>query len=710
MSQRIYVFDDFELDASNRVLRRNGEPLPLPAKAFDVLTLLVENRGNLVSKNDLFGNVWSGQFVEESNLTVQISHIRRALGERSQSPRYIETVPGFGYRFNAPDELQPESIETIERITIEHVETTDSLGPAALVTIGAAAACLIFAVVAGFYYLRTEKFASSPTAMVQTRLTNNGRVSRSAISSDGKLLAYVTNESDGNSLWIRQVGVANDRRIIPPTKAEFWGLTFDPNGGELFYVLFSSDSVDPRLYHVPALGGVAEFIPDVFAHSITFSPDGSRFAYVLPNSAANENHLVVQNRDGSAKKAIATRPHPSTYVYDGDFAVWSPDGGSIATIVNSFDQHSNFNTIVLVNPETGSEEPLGTEKWYNVGSMTWTDGGKELLIAAADSPTANSRVWSIPRTGGAPRPLTSDLMSYSSLSSYGKNGSFVARQTATVSGVSVAGENGAWREIVSEVGANAPVRWTGTGELIFRSAADGSPNLWSMDRDGRNRRQLTVGAGVDERGLCITSDQRFIVFVSWRSGKSNLWRVGIDGTDPVRLTDGDADAYPNCTADGTAVVFQRGLLSKPSLWRVPIEGGGAVPVFDKRAKWGALAPDGKRFSYFQMSGDKWSVGIAEFGNPGTSADFPVPDVLRRDRIIWGFGSDEIYFIGSERGAGDVIWRMTLDGGAVERVAFPGSDDVSDFDMNRRGDIVVSTSRKLSDVVEVAFGEPQLAAR
>ena len=123
-NRKIYSFDDFQLDAGNRQLRRDDKPLPLPAKAFDLLLALVENNGRLVEKDELFRNVWQDQIVEESNLTVHISQIRKALGENKNKPRYIETVPGYGYRFagnvsNLEDEEIVIETETLSRITIE---------------------------------------------------------------------------------------------------------------------------------------------------------------------------------------------------------------------------------------------------------------------------------------------------------------------------------------------------------------------------------------------------------------------------------------------------------------------------------------------------------------------------------------------------------------------------------------------------------------
>jgi len=87
------------LDVSNRQLLHDGRPVALAAKVFDMLAVLIEKGGRLVGKDELFSRVWPDQIVEESNLTVQVSAIRNALGERKENPPYIVTVPGHGYRF-----------------------------------------------------------------------------------------------------------------------------------------------------------------------------------------------------------------------------------------------------------------------------------------------------------------------------------------------------------------------------------------------------------------------------------------------------------------------------------------------------------------------------------------------------------------------------------------------------------------------------------
>jgi eukaryotic-like serine/threonine-protein kinase len=102
MEKEIYQFGPFSLDPAERLVLREGTPLSLTPKVFDTLVYLVRNHGRLLTKDELLREVWPDTFVEEVNLAVNVSTLRKLLGEGPQEGRYIMTVPGQGYRFVAP--------------------------------------------------------------------------------------------------------------------------------------------------------------------------------------------------------------------------------------------------------------------------------------------------------------------------------------------------------------------------------------------------------------------------------------------------------------------------------------------------------------------------------------------------------------------------------------------------------------------------------
>ena len=97
----LYEFGSFSFDAEERVLSREGKPLPLTPKTLELLHLLIKNQGRIVEKEKVMSEVWTGSFVEESNLTFTVRQLRKALGDDAREPTYIETVPRRGYRFIA---------------------------------------------------------------------------------------------------------------------------------------------------------------------------------------------------------------------------------------------------------------------------------------------------------------------------------------------------------------------------------------------------------------------------------------------------------------------------------------------------------------------------------------------------------------------------------------------------------------------------------
>jgi DNA-binding winged helix-turn-helix (wHTH) protein/TolB-like protein len=113
------------LDPAEHLLLRDGEPVSLTPKAFDLLVHLVEHQGRLVSKDQLLKALWPESFVEEANLTVSISALRKALGEKKGATQYIDTIPKRGYRFIARvDEIEKPPTDEIDspsgtKVTVE---------------------------------------------------------------------------------------------------------------------------------------------------------------------------------------------------------------------------------------------------------------------------------------------------------------------------------------------------------------------------------------------------------------------------------------------------------------------------------------------------------------------------------------------------------------------------------------------------------------
>jgi len=124
-----YEFGPFRLDTGERLLFRDGNVVPITPRLFDILLVLIENRGHILEKETVLKAVWQDTIVEEGNLTRNVSTIRKALGDSPNEPQYIQTIPWRGYRFVADVHEVPN--QTGELIIEEHsssriiIETED---------------------------------------------------------------------------------------------------------------------------------------------------------------------------------------------------------------------------------------------------------------------------------------------------------------------------------------------------------------------------------------------------------------------------------------------------------------------------------------------------------------------------------------------------------------------------------------------------------
>src|SRR5881398_1051338 len=100
--EHTFAFGPFRLLAAQRLLLEGDTPVRLGSRAFDILAALVERSGEVVAKQELIARAWPQTFVEEANLKMQVSALRRALGDGQGGHRYVATVPGRGYNFVAP--------------------------------------------------------------------------------------------------------------------------------------------------------------------------------------------------------------------------------------------------------------------------------------------------------------------------------------------------------------------------------------------------------------------------------------------------------------------------------------------------------------------------------------------------------------------------------------------------------------------------------
>ena len=417
--RKIYRFDEFQIDARKRVLLREGRPVTLNSKAFDLLLALATSGGRELSKDELMELVWRDQIVEENNLAVHIYNLRKILGERKDEHRYIITIPGVGYRFVAdvnetasePEELYIES-HTVSRIVVEEEDSSqtvkeDVIAPTALASLSkgetvngeavystaqaatataiaplvqsrhrksvllaaALVGLLLTAGVGGYWLYRNRSQASvipapeSRRQMTITRVTNGGQLGASSISPDGKFIAYIENAPAGaGTLFVQQTDTNTVLQLLEPADRTFGCTNFSPDGSLIYYVVFDKRDPYGALYSVPVLGGTPKRIMGNFSPCFSLSPDGKRVAFSRTDPENKRMSLIVAALDGGGEQTLLTRARDELGF--GFTLAWSPDGHLIAFSADPAPDDPVANrTILGVDVNSGATRPLTTERF-----------------------------------------------------------------------------------------------------------------------------------------------------------------------------------------------------------------------------------------------------------------------------------------------------------------------------------------------------------
>jgi Tol biopolymer transport system component len=430
--------------------------------------------------------------------------------------------------------------------------------------------------------------------MTMTSLVSAERIAFPALSADGRYLTYVSGPVAERSLWVRQIATGSQVRAAGPLRS-LSSTTISPDGN---YVFFRSRDPETPLYSaifsVPSLGGTPrKRIFDVDT-AVTHSPDGKRVAFRRGLPQFGQDNLVVVDLDTGEERVLASLDHLPGYQ---DMA-WSPDGERIAATVLHLAGGLRVE-LVSYRADTGEPERVEQPEIFP-DEIAWLPDGRTLAaIGRRARVVSDPQVWLVEFPGGRTQRVTNDLNEYSDIS-VGEDGRAIAaiRKTITANLWTVPADGStAPRQITFGAGsaeAILGVNIAPDGALIFgRDEADWA-HIWSMRPDGSESRPLTTGATINFDPLVEGGP---VVF--GRAGEDmvpHLWRIDLDGGNPIQLTHGTGEVPKAISPDGKVVIFAR-TEEFDRLWAVPVSGGEARPVTDGSSIQGGVgfSPDGRRF-------------------------------------------------------------------------------------------------------------------
>ena len=408
-----YQFGAFILDTRSQQLYQDNELKPLPRKEYEILQILIEHRGEIVSREEIARQVWGNRKVEERNMAQHIHMLRRVLGDSSRAPKYVMTIPGKGYIFNHHVTIIESPRETETAIPPGEMVTGDTEAGSASSTDPAPtptrrrtrfwipAGIVILAAIAALIYLHRDGTSNNgQTNEVLTTIpivTLPGIERYPSFSPDERFIAFTSEieNSDDQDVFIKNLETGTVRRITRQEDIDEQP-TWSPDGTRLAFLRAQPRSYGSkyRVMLVSANGNNDERQIATASGGIDWSPDGRYLAISNPPNDNYGSTIEVLEVDGDKRQFITSNDRSSD-TFDS-MPRFSPDGSKIAITRWTSDAACDIHIIDLAD---GSTTRL-TEDKKRVSALEWSSSGREIIFAS--NRRGPGRLWRIPITGGEP--------------------------------------------------------------------------------------------------------------------------------------------------------------------------------------------------------------------------------------------------------------------------------------------------------------------
>ena len=546
ITSTVVRFGVFEVDLRAGELRKNGSRLKLAGQPFQVLAILLERPGELVTREELQKRLWPDTFVDvDHNLNTAINRIRDVLGDSAESPRFVETLSRRGYRFMVPvnndtanGAKSDEVVNTATKAVPKRRKLAVSLLLSALALLG----------IVGWFIYKDRRIPTSPTQRSLTRVTfDDGLQIGATWSPDGRYIAYSSDRGGKFDIWVQQVS-GSDPVQITKGPGHHWQPDWSPDGK---YIAYRSEEGDGGLYIVPAFGGVgSERRISSFGYFPRWSPDSSQILFQTHFTRIDSiNKFYVAHLDGGPPSEVLAGFLARHKLWPAA-AVWHPDGKRVSVWVSSL------------------------------------AAAQSLSSDAAPSPS----IWTVPISGGeAIRMEIAPAIEHK----------LTEAANGRVGGEHQGDFSFAWspsgKALYFECGYRGAINiWKMTIEPETLRAT-------AVER-------LTTGQGPDG-SLAVSSDGRRLAFTA-KSQQIRNWLFPFDAkkgriTDKGQAITaaGRAAFLPNLSRDGKHVVFSVLRAGVWELWEKSLVDGREAPIIaDQHSRGGALwSPDGMQLVYSRLS-------------------------------------------------------------------------------------------------------------
>jgi len=513
--QRI-AFDNFEVDLRSGEVRKNRIRIRVQPQPFQLLVLLLENAGDVVTREEICRQLWSADtFVDfEHSLAAAVNKIREALGDAADNPLYIETLPKRGYRFIGkikpalpvamPVAEPPPSVE-LAPVPAAKSDTRWKW------ILGVIAAAALVAAAVAFIRLPGNPGASQPMIVVPFT-SYPGLETAPSFSPDGSRIAFSWDNGTGNrtgrpqyDLYVKAIGSETALRLTNHP-SDWISSTWSPDGTQIAFHRLAAD--DNGIYVVPALGGperklLVTHTPYDLAAPLSWSPDGKWLAYADTENGRPGDRAFLFNMETFESHEF---PHDPSCLHDGNLT-FSHGGQQLAVLC----VHNTADFEYLVTDLEGkSKRSLTTFHDFPSGPVWTGDDGS--LILAISGPRGDE-LYEIQVNDGRVRKL------------------------------SIA--SGSWPAMSRD------------GHKLAVSAYDNHVNIWRRDLQHPAAAAVQMySSSRPQDNSQYSPDGKYVAFDSDRSGTWSVWVAHVDGSDPVQISHGGPAGYPRWSPDSRKITFQ----------------------------------------------------------------------------------------------------------------------------------------------------------
>jgi Tol biopolymer transport system component/DNA-binding winged helix-turn-helix (wHTH) protein len=686
----IIRFGAFELDIESGELRRNGVKLRLSGQPFQVLAILLEKPGRIITRDELQKRLWADTFVDfDHNLNTAINKIREVLGDSAESPRFVETLPRRGYRFIYPVEgRQSLSVERNGADAADSTVPTKREARSVLgymsIAVGAAAVAVFIALMFSRYTSRLKPRSGLMSSTLRSKRITDGTgiAQNSVLSPDGKWIAYVWNgpERSHPQIYVQLLdSPATPLQRTNEKSAVLGGPSWSPDGEQIAFLRCGVK--DGGIYLMPAMAGMARRVASTDCWQgpggLGWTPDGKEIVTVDRCSEAGLMSLVRVSVLTSEKHCVMTPDSPGytdgvaslRLSPDGTIiAFWSPTKGKCCDLYSIPTGGGTATQLTFEQQVAWSETGFGKR----FGGYMWTADSRSIVFFSDRS--SASWLWRVPADGGTIEPE----IVYPEIGNLSKDGRRLVYSEITNLELPAI-----WRADLAAPGG--PVVQTSrvtdgqddwdarpspdNTRLAWRSHQSGFYEIWSGPSTGGTSAQLTH---LEQFAGCPSwsPDGRSLVFGVWSPGvvASQNYIVDAEGKNLRSITGGPrTNTLPSWSRDGKSIFFVSYLPDGRQVFRHSLESGEEVQL----TRHGGFDP-------FE-SYDGKTVYYTKYRDPGL---WSVPSTGGKESVVledqpkygfwgaWALTEDGIYYLDAEAVPRPTIMFYRFSNRIVSRVFTP----------------------------------------